>query len=193
MRHHAAQAVGMRVTKPDAPGARVGLGAEHAFEENHLLVRAAPSWVRARDFFCFRFCWTARRKFTLGQGAFEPREYVRFNLSQAVLTASCRTSVKHDRNRHFRQFHPTQIPRNPRCVGQCSLPGRTSDNGRVIDAINSTPQGKRWALTKPLLRESVPETSIKQGVELRGALQFHLPPVFRPTRSASLALPPSEG
>ena len=33
---------------------------------------------------------------------------------------------------------------------------------------------------------------MKQGVELGGGLQFHLPPVFRPLASASLSLPPAE-
>lgn len=37
------------------------------------------------------------------------------------------------------------------------------------------------------------EASMKQGVEFGWRSQFHPPPVFRPSRSASLALPPSGG
>ncbi|AGI67422.1 hypothetical protein OAN307_c17570 [Octadecabacter antarcticus 307] len=39
----------------------------------------------------------------------------------------------------------------------------------------------------------ITETAMKQGLELVGWFQFHLPPVFRPLRSASLSLPPREG
>jgi hypothetical protein len=86
-----------------------------------------------------------------------------------------------------------QIPRNRPSAGQCGLPERIRVSRRVITARTSMLRCIFLALAAAVVLRAAPCNPIKQGVELVRGFQFHLPPVFRPSRSASLAVPRQRG
>ena len=112
---------------------------------------------------------------------------------QLARMAPRRMTAEHDRNWSFRQFRPPQIPRNtPECRSM-----RTARKDRPLSPCDrrlnphaSGPAIGAYSIS-PVVQSR--ENSMKQGAELMCGFQFHLPPVFRPSRSASLSLPRSEG
>ena len=82
---------------------------------------------------------------------------------------------------------PAKHPRTPVKVAcHCTRFAAPCDQRR----IQPFPRGRSRSF-RDRRQQRWQETSMKQGVELRWRFQFHPPPVFRPSRSASLALPPS--
>ena len=97
-----------------------------------------------------------------------------------------RASPERDRNDGFRQFRPQQIPRNRPSAGHFGLPGQIGNAATQIRTRSSTCRCNLRVLMGAVAPEPTPENPMKQGVEWQVRFQFHLPPVFRPSRSASL-------
>ena len=77
-------------------------------------------------------------------------------------------------------------PNQPQAVGAVSTKRGSSPGSGAWNALRRL----RQRLSRRALSA---ESPIKQGVELGDSGQFHLPPVFRSSRSASLEPPPAEG
>lgn len=77
-------------------------------------------------------------------------------------------------------------PNQPQAVGAVSTKRGSSPGSGAWNALRRL----RQRLSRRALSA---ESPIKQGVELGDSGQFHLPPVFRSSRSASLKPPPAEG
>ena len=114
---------------------------------------------------------------------------VRFGLHKRGSGEHSRTSAERYRNRSLRLFRSLHNRRNTP-ERRSMRPAEQDRTLRPRDPrFRPRLRSSRWRRARPPLWCRLPETPIKQGVELSCGFQFRSLPVFRPSRSASLTLP----
>lgn len=184
----------MQVTKHPRHKAR-GRDRVRSASSRKIACNPAPRLTGTRIWLCsfFRFLWTAQHQIYAAAARVRNHNPATPMQNEEGTCGYRRASPERDRNDGFRQFRPQQIPRNRPSAGHFGLPGQIGNAATPIRTRSSTCRCNLRVLMGAVAPEPTPENPMKQGVEWQVRFQFHLPPVFRPSRSASLALPPSEG
>lgn len=194
MQHPSATAVGMQV-KNDPPCQARGRTRMRSASSRKTACEPEAHLTGTRIWLClsFRFLWTAQPQIYAAAARVRNHNPATPMQNEERTCGYRPAPPERDRNDGFRQFRPWQIPRKRPSAGQSGLLGQIGNAGTPIRARSSRFRRILRVLVGAVVPEPTAKTSMKQGVEWPVRFQFHLPPVFRPSRSASLALPPSEG
>jgi hypothetical protein len=180
----------MQVTKHPRRKAR-GRDRVRSASSRKTACRPEPHLTGTRIWLCssFRFLWTAQHQIYAAAARVRNHNPVTPMQNEERTCGYRRAPPERDRNDRFRQFRPRQIPRNWPSAGHFGLPGQIGNGGTSVRAGSSMRRRILRALVSTVVPEKPPKTSMKQGGEWQVRFQFHLPPVFRPSRSASLMQP----